>query len=365
MTNGQIPVIVVEALNLPEAWEKMAIQVFQRGTWIKTPFDEEGEKPSLDCTGIVKVINPMTEPRIHKNIQNSYEGLIIYAENFIHGFQNHLSKFFTYMYSQRFHQYFGINQFDLLIHKVIEKPLSRQNQMCTWDPNKDFNPEYPQSEGPPCLQRIWVRLLENDAGQLILNMNTHWRSRDLWKAWFENAFAAVSLQAYLAKTISERLGKSVAPGRYVDVSDSLHIYGRDQNEEEIKKMLTRSYLSRSISSKDPVFLGEKASAMAKIEVFKEAEERAEFQRLQALSLEVEASAKEDIERVVKDEDKKKEETRGKVEGEKAETKKEESPKVETVVRKSTKKRSDKGTTKPKSQTQKSRTPKKDTKEKNE
>jgi hypothetical protein len=56
-------------------------------------------------------------------------------------------------------------------------------------------------------------------------MNTHWRSRDLFKAWFENVIALTTLMRKIAERISEEMSREVRLGRYVDVSDSLHIYG--------------------------------------------------------------------------------------------------------------------------------------------
>jgi thymidylate synthase len=54
-------------------------------------------------------------------------------------------------------------------------------------------------------------------------MNTHWRSRDLFKAWFENVIALTTLMRKIAAAISERASRPVAVGRYVDISDSLHL----------------------------------------------------------------------------------------------------------------------------------------------
>lgn len=56
-------------------------------------------------------------------------------------------------------------------------------------------------------------------------MNTHWRSRDLFKAWFENVIALTTLMRKMAESLSQNMGKPVSVGRYVDISDSLHIYG--------------------------------------------------------------------------------------------------------------------------------------------
>jgi thymidylate synthase len=82
----------------------------------------------------------------------------------------------------------------------------------------------PATDDPPCLQRIWCRLLPTDEGY-ALNLNSHWRSRDAYKAAFMNMYALTDLQRWLAEQIGHRMGKKVAFGRYVDISDSYHIYG--------------------------------------------------------------------------------------------------------------------------------------------
>lgn len=47
----------------------------------------------------------------------------------------------------------------------------------------------------------------------------------MFKAWFENVIALTTLMRKIAEAISEKIGKKVWLGRYVDISDSLHIYG--------------------------------------------------------------------------------------------------------------------------------------------
>jgi thymidylate synthase len=56
-------------------------------------------------------------------------------------------------------------------------------------------------------------------------MNTHWRSRDAYKAAFMNIFALTDLQRVIAEKLSEKTGKQIVVGRYCDISDSYHIYG--------------------------------------------------------------------------------------------------------------------------------------------
>jgi thymidylate synthase len=130
----------------------------------------------------------------------------------------------TYTYHGRLFDYRmedkEINQIDYIVNKLSETGYSRRAQAITWNPVLD-----PPTEDPPCLQRLWGRVCEDGQGGYIFNMNTHWRSRDLYKAWFENVIALTTLQRKIAEAIAEKTGKSVRVGRYVDICDSLHIYG--------------------------------------------------------------------------------------------------------------------------------------------
>ena len=114
----------------------------------------------------------------------------------------------------------AVDQIQYLIDALAQAGHTRRAQAITWMPTAD-----PQTDDPPCLQRIWCRLVADAAGELSLNMNTHWRSRDLYKAWFMNVYALTDLQRTIAEGIAEKCGKPVRVGRYVDISDSLHIYG--------------------------------------------------------------------------------------------------------------------------------------------
>ena len=106
-----------------------------------------------------------------------------------------------------------------------------------------------------CLQRIWCRILKSNEGKLTLNMNTHWRSRDLYKAWFMNVYALTDLQRFIAIQVSKKIGEIVDVGRYVDISDSLHLYGSyyEEFEPEIKKMRKEDISTRVWSSDHPAF----------------------------------------------------------------------------------------------------------------
>jgi thymidylate synthase len=86
-------------------------------------------------------------------------------------------------------------------------------------------------------------------------MNTHWRSRDLYKAWFMNVYAITDLQRIIAEEISGKINRQVTVGRYVDISDSLHIYGGyfDQVGKEVEKMRQSPFSGRAWQSTHPAF----------------------------------------------------------------------------------------------------------------
>jgi len=107
-----------------------------------------------------------------------------------------------------------------MVERLSKTPYTRRAQGITWNAKLDT-----PTDDPPCLQRIWGRLIEDEKGTLVFNMNTHWRSRDLYKAWFENVIALTTLMRKIADRISEESSRPVRLGRYVDISDSLHMYG--------------------------------------------------------------------------------------------------------------------------------------------
>lgn len=268
---ADIPVLHVTGQTLPEAWEEAVIAVWENGAEVRTEYDEEGQSPSLDATVMVEVEAPMDEPRLHKNIPGGPMELEVYRQEVVEGIHDHWINpeegKWTYTYHERLFAYAPVedlqtreieppfdpvNQIDYIVDKLSEAPYSRRAQAITWMPQAD-----PATYDPPCLQRLWARLLPQEEGYR-LNFNAHWRSRDLLMAWFMNVFALTDLQSIIAERLSDALGENVECGRYVDVSDSLHIYGQYRNdkwENEVQKMRDSSYVERSWHSEkfEPLF----------------------------------------------------------------------------------------------------------------
>ena len=233
-----IPVIKVEARTLPEAWEKAVVATWKEGLDIKTEYDKPGDPSSKDCTMIMVVNEPASEPRIHRAFPGGLEDIEVYRQEVVNGIHDHWIKpeegKWTYTYHQRLTAFPAeggpVDQVDYMIRKLSQTPYSRRAQGITWNPGTD-----PVTDDPPCLQRIWCRLVRVSDKSYSLNMNTHWRSRDAYKASFMNIFALTDLQRVMAQEIAGRLKAEVTVGRYVDISDSFHIYG--SYTEEFKNFL--------------------------------------------------------------------------------------------------------------------------------
>ena len=266
---ANIPVTSITADCLPEAWEKTVLAVWDNGFNIKTQYDKPTDPPSKDATVLITVNDPFCEPRIHKNFPGGPEELESYRQEVVNGIHDHwidpAAGKWTYTYHERLFSYRpvedirdaespkpfqSVDQIKYIIDYLSKSGHSRRAQAITWMPTAD-----PATDDPPCLQRIWCRLLPNVAGQWTLNMNTHWRSRDLYKAWFMNVFALTDLQRQIAQAIAEKRGEPVHVGRYVDISDSLHIYGSYFKEvmPEIEKMRNSSFRERAWESTHPAF----------------------------------------------------------------------------------------------------------------
>jgi thymidylate synthase len=269
ISSGVIPAISVTADCLPEAWEKAVLAVWDNGLEIKTQYDKATDPPSKDATVMVTINNPLSEPRIHKNFPGGPAELESYRQEVVQGIHDHwidpAAGKWTYTYHQRLFAYCPkqdlrnpdstapfdkVDQIQYMIDCLSQASHRRRAQAITWMPTAD-----PATDDPPCLQRIWCRLVGDAQGGLSLNMNSHWRSRDLYRAWFMNVYALTELQRIIASRISENIGQNVSVGRYVDISDSLHLYGAylEDVAKEVEKMRQSPFTQRAWDTTHPAF----------------------------------------------------------------------------------------------------------------
>ncbi|UCE42882.1 MAG: hypothetical protein JSV17_08010 [Candidatus Aminicenantes bacterium] len=238
MQAGQIPILHVDADTIPRAYEQAIREVWEKGISVRTEYDRADDPPSKDATVVIVVQEPFAQPRFHRSFADGLGGLAEYVMEVVHGAHDYWvkpleeilkgtesqDKRWTYTYHGRLFEYrvenSVIDQIDAMINKLAGTYYTRRAQAITWNPKLD-----PPTEDPPCLQRIWGRLCEDEEGGYVFNMNTHWRSRDLFKAWFENVIAITTLMRTIAEEIGKKVNSPVRVGRYADISDSLHIYG--------------------------------------------------------------------------------------------------------------------------------------------
>jgi len=275
LRSGEIPSLVVCGENLPGAWESSVLVTLKHGVGIPTEYDQEIDPESKDATAMIIVTNPSAEPRIHRALPCGLDELYIYTQEVVKGVHDHWvgEKGWSYSYHDRLKNWPGndnwidlphVDQIDTLTKKLAVAPHSRRAQAITWYPPADS-----VHHEPPCLQRIWCRVVKSDQSLYLLEMNTHWRSRDAFKAAFMNMFALTTLQASIARKISNLSGKRVEAGRYVDISDSYHLYGSYLRKGELDHFLEllekRGFEKRTWATNDPVVQREFTEGRKKLE----------------------------------------------------------------------------------------------------
>ena len=192
--------------------------ILLKGIPIPTDYDKVGELPSLDLPVMIEVTKPWDPPIFSKCVWDSPEGLFTYRDELLYGIHDHLIENLSYTYHSRIG-----DQLDKVKSELHGNPNSRRAQFITWQPEIDLGSKY-----PPCFQRGWFRVRNEK-----LDFHTHWRSRDMLKAWGSNVFAF----AHLHKLWADELGISV--GIYREFIDSAHIYGRDLD-------IAKSFAQRSL-----------------------------------------------------------------------------------------------------------------------
>jgi thymidylate synthase len=263
-----IPVITVKGESIGEVWEKSLIELWEKGISIKTEYDRPGDPESKDAMMLMVINDPFSEPRIHLGFPGGMEDLEKYRQEVVDGVHdswiNPEEKKWTYTYHDRLFNYKipysqeirRKDQIDYIVEKLSKTFFTRRAQAITWVPFYD-----PETYDPPCLQRVWCRVVPGAGGKPHLVMNVHWRSRDGYRAAFMNIFGLTCLQKHIAERISEKTGKEVVAGQYTDISDSYHIYGEsfDDFKERFLSMLGKREFynpdhikSRTVRSDAPV-----------------------------------------------------------------------------------------------------------------
>jgi len=260
---GQVPVLAARGRGLAEAWENSLIALYAFGSEARTEYDRKDAKgqyldpPSKDATVRMIVEHPVAEPMIHRAFPGGLEDLEEYRMEVVEGVKDHWirnpddpqDRRWEYTYHERLFVYKrgpkekGIDQIENLARQLARSPSTRRAQAITWQVWLD-----PEIEHPPCLQSLWFRLLPMTEDHFRLNMNIRFRSRDAYDAAFMNCFALIFLMDKIRGLIEREAKFKVSLGRYLDESDSYHIYGHrleDFQNRFLKQVLSRSFEDRT------------------------------------------------------------------------------------------------------------------------
>ena len=211
-SGDMFPLVIIESDILPQAWELSVKEVYEKGIDINSEWNTK----CREVTAIIKVKEPLKEPRIHLAGVLDFKSLFTYIKEILYGINDwRIGKDWHYTYHERLMSYEvdgrKIDQIDYIIEKLVQAPYSRRAIAITWMPHKD---QFVDS--PPCLQLIQCRVIN---GRLC--MWVVFRSNDAFKAAFYNMLALTTLQ----KIIAKKLGVGV--GSYTHIASSYHIYESD------------------------------------------------------------------------------------------------------------------------------------------
>lgn len=285
--DGNLPMICVEGESIPEAWENSLLALYNKGIWYARQGPKDKGRLQVDSSMTITVREPNSGPIQHKYLMSTESALLEYCIEIL-GAKDSLvvDPFYdeaehdtrwTYTYPGRFTTYNrglgkGVNQLSNLIDRLAKEPWRRNNQMITWEPEKDMD-----SVDPPCMQRVWFFLVPIKEGVSKLNVNFHFRSRNPMHASHTNLNGEAVFQEYVRSKVEQRTeGKiKIISGRLVDINDSYHVSAQDQHDLlDFINMLTKSK-ERGETIKDRVYSREEVIQEMKKEAPKIVEKIAE------------------------------------------------------------------------------------------
>ena len=152
-----------------------------------------------------------------------------------------------YTYGQRLRSWFGRDQVEDAISKLVKERDAASAVMSLWDPGSGANCR-PGREADtsdhtygksPCLNHVWVRIRAN--GMLV--MTALFRSNDMYSAWPSNAMGLRCLQKHIFDRLAEEGVTDLSMGPLITTSLSAHIY--ETSWGEAAELVDRYYKEES------------------------------------------------------------------------------------------------------------------------
>ena len=221
---GELYGHIIRGKNVAECWVKILHLIRKTGVVRPTSHDSQWQE-------LIDLMTVVTDEGTDLDSFHFPEPNYLSCDrDFIHNYipqvlqNSEYKEGVKYTYGQRLRSWFGVDQIEEAIAKLIREPDSASCVMSLWDAGGnsggrgDGSSDH-QHGGSPCLNHIWLRV--NDG---VLSMTAVFRSNDMFSAWPSNAFGLRSLQNHVLKSYCDRTGSNLVMGPLIIISQSAHIY---------------------------------------------------------------------------------------------------------------------------------------------
>ncbi|MEH2363964.1 thymidylate synthase [Nostoc sp.] len=215
----------IEGKTIAETWVKIIHRIKTTGTIRPTGYDGQWQE-LIDLIAIVTDEPPkfyFPEPNylpVDPPFLEEYVSQILDDAPYREGLK--------YTYGQRLRSWFGYDQIDQVIQKLIGEIDAASAVMNLWDV-KDH-----EKGGSPCLNHIWLRVVDNE-----LSLTATFRSNDMFAAWPANAMGLRALQQRIRDEIFKRSEYDLKMGPLITISQSAHIY--DDTWDNAERLIANQY----------------------------------------------------------------------------------------------------------------------------
>lgn len=245
----------IEADTIADAWVMLLREIATVGKLRPTGYGGLWQ----ECLNLVVIVNNEPEKfEIPDYLPCSRESVECYIKEQIL-FDSPYQAGAKYTYGQRMRSWFGRDQIEDAIAKLVKEIDAASAVINLWDAGGlnhsrlhpesgriDYSSDH-QNSGSPCLNHLWFRVIEN---QLILTATL--RSNDMPNAWPTNAFGLRALQKYVRDEIGARSSYQLQLGALVTISQSAHAYDdmfayAEKVGRDLYPNIARKYLHRDDS----------------------------------------------------------------------------------------------------------------------
>lgn len=235
----------IEGKTIAETWVKILHRIKTTGTIRPTGYD--GKWQELIDLVVVVTDEPdgfyFPEPNylpIDSDFIDSYLPQMLDDAPYTEGVK--------YTYGQRMRSWFGQDQIEKIINKLIGEIDSASAVINLWDSGtgthrphgaisrfkRDAGDSDHDHGGSPCLNHIWVRVVDGE-----MSLTATFRSNDMFSAWVANAMGLRALQKHILDEINKRSEFDLTIGPLITISQSAHIY--DDTWENVDKLIATQY----------------------------------------------------------------------------------------------------------------------------